>query len=83
MSNCALCKHRQALYLNCLAFPWGIPMDVIKGIVIHDSVIKGQRGNFKYELHPLYNCPSHKAKAEKRYEAALRLASPVPAMVHE
>ena len=74
MSNCALCKHRKALYLNCDAFPWGIPMEIIKGIVIHDSVIKGQRGNFKYELHPLYNCPSHKAKAEKRYEAALRLA---------
>jgi len=74
MSNCALCHHRQALYLNCLAFPWGIPLEIVKGEKKHDKVIKGQRGNFTYELHPLYNCPSHKAKAERRYEAALRLA---------
>ena len=74
MSNCATCKHRQALYLKCQAFPWGIPLEVVRGEKKHDSKIEGQRGKFVYELNPLYNCPGHREKAERRYEVLLKMA---------
>ena len=34
---------------KCEAFPAAIPYDIIIGRLIHDKVIKGQQGTYKYK----------------------------------
>jgi len=44
-SQCTFCKHLIKDGLICIAFPEGIPDDLLEGEVKHDGVIKGQVGN--------------------------------------
>jgi len=72
-TNCALCKHRNHLYLKCSAYPDEIPKEIANGQKKHDQFLTGQQGQFIYEIHPLYNCPAHATKAERRYKSIIKL----------
>ena len=45
ISQCTYCKHLKKEDLTCIAFPEGIPDDLLAGEVKHDTPIGGQVGN--------------------------------------
>jgi len=53
--KCEQCLHLQGYGKNglfCLAFPDGVPEEILSGAVEHDRVIEGQEGEYVY-THPL------------------------------
>ena len=44
-SQCAKCEHFVYRNYSCLAFPKGIPDDILSGNKTHDTVLKEQIGN--------------------------------------
>lgn len=45
ISQCTYCKHLEKEGLTCVAFPDGIPDDLLAGDAKHDIPIKGQIGD--------------------------------------
>jgi hypothetical protein len=45
--NCFNCRYLQSDW-KCLAYPEGIPMDIITGRTFHNKVLKGQEGEYIY-----------------------------------
>jgi hypothetical protein len=41
------CKRLDNIY--CVAFPEGIPLEVLSGKIIHNKIIPGQEGNYIFE----------------------------------
>jgi hypothetical protein len=51
---CLSCKHfdgpiEKGKKIGCLAFPNGIPTAIVEGTMRHDSIVKGQKGNYVYK----------------------------------
>lgn len=44
-SQCTFCRHLVKEGLTCIAFPKGIPDNLLEGEVKHDAIIAGQVGN--------------------------------------
>ena len=49
VSVCNKCKHFDSFEYICLAFPNGIPDELLSGEAKHDEVIKGQTGETIFE----------------------------------
>ena len=49
VSACNFCKNRIGGN-KCKAFPKGIPSEFLFGEEVHDSVVKGQEGEFVFEV---------------------------------
>jgi len=45
-SGCTRCKHFDSLGFICPAFPNAIPDGLLSGKAIHNTVVKGQDGNY-------------------------------------
>lgn len=49
--GCLYCKHMDINYIGrCKAFPKGIPIEINNGEVIHNKILKNQKGTFIFEL---------------------------------
>lgn len=48
-SQCARCKHFHEEDYYCLAYPDGIPDELLSGKEKHNSIIKGQKGEIVFE----------------------------------
>lgn len=48
-SKCSSCKHFNWENCTCKAYPEYIPDDYVEGNKVHDSVQRGQEGDFVYE----------------------------------
>ena len=48
-SQCQTCKHCNEIEFICIAFPFGIPVEIIRNEVIHNEVIDYQQGDTVYE----------------------------------
>jgi len=45
--NCFECRYFQSDW-KCLAYPNGIPMDILTGRAAHNKVLKGQNGEYVF-----------------------------------
>jgi hypothetical protein len=50
ISQCLTCRNCSETEFICKAFPFGIPKEIIRNEVIHDTVIEGQQGNYVYKI---------------------------------
>ena len=48
-SQCQTCKYCNETEFICIAFPFGIPDEVIRNEVIHSEVLDEQHGDNTYE----------------------------------
>jgi len=50
VSQCQTCRNCSETEFICKAFPLGIPEEVIRNNVIHNTVIEGQQGDYVYKV---------------------------------
>jgi len=50
ISQCQTCRNCSDTEFICKAFPLGIPEEVIRNNVIHNTVIEGQHGDYVYKV---------------------------------
>lgn len=52
--QCATCRHYiKGSENQCAAFPKGIPLKILQGLVIHDKPMEGQKNKLVWTREPL------------------------------